>query len=325
MTSIRRLLSGLFLATAALLPGIASADAYPAKPVRIIVPYPPGGAIDIIARYLSGPLGKRLGQSVVVENRSGAGGLIGHDVVAKAAPDGYTLVIAAAGPVAASVKLYKNMPYDPARDFAPIGMVADVDVVLVAGPALKKTSFEELLRHGRANPGKLRFAINSPGSLHHLLTEHFLSLTGIDAIRVPYKGAGQAVVDLLAGHTDVEMESLPVVAEYVKSKRLEVLAVASAERLKTVPDAPTFRELGLPELVAAPWYALLAPSGTPAGVVHRLNTELNAILREDATRESFEKLGVRPVVASSAETASFIQAEAQRWGKVVTQSGIHID
>lgn len=305
--------------------GSVVAQPYPLKPIKIVVPYPPGGAIDILARYIAIPLAKALDQPVIVENRSGAGGLVGHGYVAKSSPDGYTLVIAAAGPVAASLKLYKNMPYDATRDFAPVGMVADVDVVLVAGPAQGFKTVNQLLQYGRANPGKLRFGINSQGSLHHLLTEHFLSLTGTTAIRVPYKGAGQAVIDLIAGHTDVEMESLPVVAEYVKAKRLTVLAVASESRVKTLPDVPTFGELGLKALVAAPWYALLAPAGTPPDILNRLNSELNKILTEDATQRSFAGLGVRPVIKSPEATREFIRAETDKWGNVVTQSDIQMN
>lgn len=319
-----RLLLGIVLVLG-VVPWAVAAEAYPSKPIKIVVPYPPGGAIDILARYIAVPLGKALDQSVIVENKSGASGLVGHGYVAKSAPDGYTLVIAAAGPVAASIKLYKTMPYDATRDFTPVGMVADVDVVLVAGPGHGFKSVEEVREYARANPGKLKFAINSPGSLHHLLTEHFLSVAALSANRVPYKGAGQAVIDLLGGQTDVEMESLPVVAEYIKAKRLNALAVASPHRLSSLPHVPTFGELGLNDMVAAPWYALLAPAGTPPQIVERLNTELNKILSDEATQRAFARLGVRPVVASAAQTQQFIAAETDRWGRVVTQSKIQMN
>ena len=322
---MRAILATLVVTCAMLSGSMSFAQGYPVRAIKIVVPYPPGGVIDIMARQLSVPLAKALSQPVVIENRSGAAGLMGHDAVAKATPDGYTLVIAAAGPVAASVKLYKNMPYDAARDFAPVGMVADVDVVFVASAAMKKNSLAEVIRFGRENPGRLRFGINSLGSMHHLLAEHFLSLTSINATRVPYKGAGQAVVDLLAGHIDVEMESLPVVTEYVKSGQLKVLAAASPKRIKTLPDSPTFGELGLEPLVAAPWYALLAPSGTPKEIVGRLNDELNKVLGSTDIRESFEKMGVRPVVASPEQTASFIRSETEKWGRIVKESGVQMD
>lgn len=322
---MRKFLLGVVLMLG-VLPGVAAAaEPYPSKPVKIVVPYPPGGAIDILARYLSAPLGKALDQSVIVENRSGANGLVGHGYVAKAAPDGYTLVIAAAGPVAASLKLYKSMPYDATRDFAPVGMVADVDVVLVAGPGQGFRNVDAVLKYARANPGKLKFAINSPGSLHHLVTEHFISVAGISANRIPYKGAGQAVVDLLGGQTDVEMESLPVVSEYIKSGRLNVLAVASEKRIQSLPEVPTFQELGLGDLVAAPWYALLAPAGTPPEIVAKLNAELNKILNEEGTKAAFARLGMRPVVATAADTRRFIGSETERWGKVVTKNNIRME
>jgi tripartite-type tricarboxylate transporter receptor subunit TctC len=322
-----RFLPALLIAGASLLaaaPALAQ-QPWPSKPVKIVVPYPPGGVIDIMARYLSVGLGKALNQNVIVENKAGGGGLIGHDAVAKATPDGYTVVIAAAGPVAASLKLFKSVPYDPARDFAPIGMVADVDVVLVSGPRLKLNSLAEVLKYGKEKPGELRFAINTPGSLHHLMTEHFLTLTGIQATRVPYKGAGQAVLDLLGGQTDLQMESLPVVSAYVKDQKLKVVAVAAQQRLKTVGEAPTFGELGFPTVAAAPWYAMLAPAGTPKEVVTRLNTELNKILRDPATHEAFEKIGARPVTTTPEQTTAFIKSETDKWGKIVTEAGIKID
>jgi tripartite-type tricarboxylate transporter receptor subunit TctC len=318
--------AAIALGAAALASGPALAQGtYPTKPVKIVVPYPPGGVIDIMARYLSVGLGKALGQNVVVENKAGGGGLIGHDAVAKATPDGYTVVIAAAGPVAASLKLFKSVPYDPVRDFAPIGMVADVDVVLVSGPRLKLNSLAEVIRYGKEKPGELRFAINTPGSLHHLMTEHFLNLTGIQATRVPYKGAGQAVLDLLGGQTDLQMESLPVVSAHVKDQKLKVVAVASTQRIKTMADAQTFGELGYPTVAAAPWYAMLSPAGTPKEVVTRLNTELNKILRDPSTHEAFEKIGARPVTTSPEQTAAFLKSETEKWGKIVTEAGIKID
>jgi len=203
--------------------------------------------------------------------------------------------------------------------------VADVDVVLVAGPSQNFKNMDGLLQFARANPGKLKFAINSPGSLHHLITEHFLSVASLSANRIPYKGAGQAVIDLLGGQTDVEMESLPVVREYVKAKRLNVLAVASAERLKSLPDVPTFRELGFRDVVAAPWYALLAPAGTPAEIAAKVNGELNKILTQESTQAAFARIGMRPIISTPAETGRFIGTETERWGKVVMRNNIRMD
>jgi tripartite-type tricarboxylate transporter receptor subunit TctC len=319
-----KLLIALFM-TALWSVGPALAQTYPTKPIKLVVPYPPGGVIDLMARYLAVPLSQDLKQSVVVENISGAGGLIGHGAVARAAPDGYTLVLAAAGPVAASVKLYKNIPYDPTRDFTAIGMVSDVDVVLVASKSLPVNSFQEFIRYGRENAGKLSFAINSPGSMHHLLTEQLLALTKIDAIRVPYKGAGQAVMDLLAGRTDVEIESLPVVIEYVKAGRLKVLAVASERRLKNLPDSPTFGELGYKALLSRPWYALLGPAGMPPAVVAKLNAQLNRTLLDPKTQDAFDKLGVRAITSTPAETDAFMRAETEKWNAIIAQTGLHID
>lgn len=312
------------LAVAALV-GPVAAQEFPSRPIKIVVPYPPGGVIDIMARTLAAPLQQGLGQPIVVENRAGAGGLVGHGAVARAVPDGYTLVIAAAGPVAASLKLYKSMPYDATKDFAAVGMVGDVEVVMLSSALFKPTSVHEVIKYAKDNPGELKFAINSPGSLHHLLTEDLIATAKIQAIRVPYKGAGQAITDLVAGVTNVQIESLPVAAEFIRSKRLNALAVASKQRSTSLPDVPTLEEIGFAGLAASPWYALLAPAGTPKEIVARLNVELNKALADPAVQASFGKQGARTISTSPQETEQFIREETVRWAKVVEQSGVRID
>jgi len=318
---------GSLLAGAAIalwLPFCAQA-AYPEKPVRIVVAYPPGGVVDILARTLAGPLQKALQESVIVENRAGAGGVVGHGQVAKAAPDGYTLLLAAAGPLI-STKMYKNVPYDPVKDYTAIAMVGETNIVLVASDAFKGArSLRELIDYAKANPGKVNLSINSVGSMHHLMSELFMLRAGIKLNRVPYKGAGQVMPDLLAGVVDVHMESLPLIAAHIKSGRLHPLAAAYSKRLDELPATPTFTELGYADINASPWYAVIAPAGLPQNIVTRLNKEINTLLADPEIKEQFAKRGANIVRASPEETARFIHAEIERVGRIVDETGARME
>ena len=256
-----------------------------------------------------------------MDNRSGAGGFVGHASVAKSAPDGYTLLLAAAGPLV-STKMYKSVPYDPVNDFTSIAMVGETDVLLVASNAFQQRSLAQLVEHAKANPGKVNLSINSIGSFHHLLSELFMLRADIKLNRVPYKGAGQVIPDLLSGVIDVHMESLPLVQQHIKSGRLHPLAVATGNRLETLPDTPTFRELGYADMTGSPWYALIAPAGTPKEIVDRLNRETNELLRQPEIKAQFAKSGVKIVSAGVDETGKFIRAEIQRVGRIVAETGI---
>lgn len=299
----------------------AAAQAWPTKQVRMIVPFPPGGTTDIMARVIAERLTASLGQTFVVENRSGAGGVIGTDVTAKAAPDGYTILLSSSAPLAVGLKLYQKVPYDVMRDLVPVSMVGDVAMVLVTNPQFQARSLQELIAYAKANPGKLTVALNALGSQSHLLTELFRVRTGTSINMVPYKGSGPAVIDLLAGVVDADFENLPAVIEQIRAGKLRALATLSAKRLDVLPDTPTFAELGMPEFVAAPWFAIVAPAGTPAPIVAKLNAEINKVLATPATREIFAKQGANPVIASPEETARFIREEIDKWAKVVAETG----
>lgn len=314
---------GIAALVIAMLPGLALAKAYPERPVRIVVAYPPGGGVDIVARILSAPLQAALKQPIIIDNRSGAGGAVGHALVAKATPDGHTLLLAAAGPLVGT-KMMTTVPYDPARDFTPIAMVANLGVVLVASNAFKPRTVAEIIDYAKANPGKVNLAINSVGSLYHILSELMMLSTGTTMNRVPYKGAAPAMLDLMAGAVDIEIESVPVAVQNIRAQRIRALAVASKKRSELMPNVPTFAELGMPEMVAAPWYALVGPAGVPRAVVSRLNREFNDILAQPAIGAQFSKQGIDPVIASVADTESFVRSEIKRWDDVVVKTGIKL-
>ena len=299
----------------------ACAQGYPNRTVRMVVPFPPGGTNDILARIVSERLQRVMGQSFAVENRGGAGGVIGAEVVAKAAPDGYTLLLASSAPLAVGLSLFQKVPYDVMKDFAPVAMVADVTVVMVSYPGFKPQSVKDVVGYATANPGALRAALPALGSMHHLLTELFRLQTKTRINMIPYKGTGPAVADLIAGHVDVDIENLPAVIGHIRSGRLKALAVASAERSELLPEVATFKELGYPELVASPWFALVAPAGTPREIVARLNETLNAFLREPETKELLAKQGANPMIYTPEQTGQMIRQEIDKWAKVVKESG----
>ncbi len=322
MQSVFRFILALALAAAA---SFASAQPYPARSVKIVVPFPPGGTNDILARIMGERLGKVMGQTFVVAHRAGAGGTIGAEAVAKAAPDGHTLFLSSSAPLAVGLALFPKLPYDAARDFAPVAMIADATVAFVAYPGFKPQTVQEVIAHGKANPGTMRGAIPTIGSMHHLLMELFRVRAGLKINMIPYKGTGPAIVDLMAGHVDIDFENMPAVISYIRSGRLRALAVASEKRTALLPDVPTMKELGFPDLVASPWFALVAPKGTPPDVVARLNEEVNRILRNPETAETFAKQGADPIVASVDATTTLIRSEIEKWAKVVKETGAKLE
>jgi tripartite-type tricarboxylate transporter receptor subunit TctC len=303
----------------------AFAQTYPSRPVKVVVPYPPGGTNDILGRIFSERLHKALGQPFLVENRSGAGGLIGAEAVAKSAPDGYTLLLSSSGPLAVGLSLFKSLPYDVMRDFAPVSMVADVTVAFVSYPGFKPQTVKEVIQHAKAHPGEVRAALPALGSMHHLLTEMFALQTGAKLNKIPYKGTGPAVVDLMAGHVDIDFENLPAVIGHIRSGRLRALAVASAERSELMPEVATLKELGYPELVAAPWFGLVAPAGTPQPVIAKLNETMNQFMREPETKARLAKQGANPMIYTPEQTGDFIRQEIEKWAKVVKESGAKLE
>ena len=299
----------------------AFGQAWPTKQVKMLVPFPPGGTTDIMARVIAERLQSTLGQPFVVENRRGAGGVIGTEATAKSPPDGYTILLSSSAPLAVGLKLYQKVPYDVMRDLAPVSMVGDVAMVLVAGSGFKAPGVKEMIAYAKANPGKLTIALNALGSQGHLLTELFRVRTGTSINIIPYKGSGPAVVDLIAGVVDADFENLPAVIEHIKGGKLRAMAVLSPKRSELLPDTPTFVELGMPEFVASPWFAIVAPAGTPREIVAKLNQEINTILAAPATRAVFAKQGANPVIATPEETGKFFREEIEKWAKIVTETG----
>lgn len=311
--------SALLFATA------VCAQAYPARSVRVVVPFPPGGTNDILGRIIAERLQRTLGQSFLIENRSGAGGVIGADAVAKSAADGYTLLLASSAPLAVGLSLYTKVPYDVLKDFTPVAMIADVTVVLVSYPGFKPQNVKEVVDYASANPGALRAALPALGSMHHLLTELFRLQTRTKFTMIPYKGTGPAITDLMAGHVDVDIENLPAVINHIRSGRLRAMAVASAERSELLPEVATFKELGYPELVAAPWFALVAPAGTPREMVARLNESVNTFLREPETKVLLAKQGANPMAYTPEQSGELIRKEIDKWARVVRESGAKLE
>lgn len=313
-------------------PLTAAAQAWPSKPVRIVVPFPPAGTTDILARALAPELQKAFGQPFVVENKPGAGGNIGAAEVAKAAPDGHTLLMGTVGTHAINPALYTKMPYDHVKDFVPITLVAGVPNVLVVNPALAQrhgiASVADLARHARANPGKLTFASSGNGTSIHLAGELFKVLTGTQMVHSPYKGSGPALIDLMGGNVDLMFDNLPSSMPHIRSGRLLALAVTSATRSSALPDVPTVAEAGgaaLASFEASSWFGLLAPAGTPTDIVNRIQQETAKALATAAMRERLQAQGAIPSGNTPTEFARLIDAETRKWAPVVKASGAKVD
>jgi len=298
---------------------------YPAKPVRLVVPFPAGGTTDILARAVAQRLSEAWGQQVIVDNRPGAGGNIGSDLVAKAKPDGYTLLMGTVGTHAINPSLYRNMPYDHVKDFAPVILVAGVPNVLVVNPSLPVHSVPELIAYAKANPGKLNFASSGNGTSIHLSGELFKAMTGVEMTHVPYKGSAPALTDLIGGQVQLMFDNLPSSLPFIKAGKLRALAVTSGARAAALPDLPTLAESGLPGFEASSWFGVLAPAGTSRDIVAKLNGAIAGWL---ASPEAKEKLLAQGAIAAGGTPEDFarhIGAETSKWAKVVKASGAHID
>jgi tripartite-type tricarboxylate transporter receptor subunit TctC len=303
-----------------LIPGISFAQTYPSKAIRLIVPFPPGGSNDIVGRMVGQQLGERLGQSVVIDNRGGAGGTIGTDMAAKATPDGYTLLLVSVAH-AFNPAMYRKLPYDPEKAFVPIGMVAAGPVALMVYPGVPAHSVKELIALAKASPGKLNYATAGIGSFQHLASELFKLQTGVEMVHIPYKGGGPAMMDTIAGQAQVNMASLIQVGPHVKSGKLRLLATSGTKRSSLFPDVPTVAET-VPGYDATNWWGLIAPAGTPQPVVSKLSSELEALLKSDETKKRVESEGADIIRMTPAEFGRFIADETQKWAKVVKQAGI---
>jgi tripartite-type tricarboxylate transporter receptor subunit TctC len=300
-------------------------DAFPSKPLRIVVPFAAGGGVDILTRVLAQHLGDALHQQVIVEDRTGAGGNVGVDVVAKSPPDGYTLVMGTTGTHTINPGLYSKMPFDAEKDFRPITLIASVPNLLVVNPSLPVHDVKELVALAKSQPGKLSFASFGNGTSNHLSGEMFKSAAGITVLHVPYKSATQAVTDLIAGQTQFAFVNTPLALPQVRAGKLRALAVTGAKRSPATPDYPTMSEAGVPGFVVESWYGLLAPAGTPDAVIAKLHDATVAVLARPEVREFFAKQGADVETSTPAEFAARIRKEKAQWAEVIKASGARID
>jgi len=313
-------------AGAALWLGLAAAQQnYPTKPIRFIVTFPPGGSSDLIARALVPILADRLGQQVLVENRPGAGGNIGMEFVARAAPDGYTMGLGAAGALAANVSLYPKMPYDPVKDFSPVSNVAFVPFFLIANPSLPANNLQELVALASAKPGELMLGYGGNGTAMHLSGELFKLMAKVQLVNVPYKGSGPAAVDTMGGQLPLAMVDVASAITQIKAGRLKALAVTTSKRISAAPDVPTFAESGLPGYEAVGWFGVVMPAGTPPDIIGRMNAELVAALKRQEIRERVVAAGAEPAPSTPEEFGALIRSEIGKWAEVVKASGAKLD
>ena len=322
-------MSGIRLFVAVLITGAATlpahAQTYPDRAIRIVVPFAAGGSTDIVARTTSQKLAERLRQSVVIDNRGGGGGNIGSDMVAKAPPDGYTLLLGTVGSLTINPTLYRKMPYDPLKDLAPIGYFGSAPNILVVHPSLPPRSVRELIAFAKSRPGQLNYASGGTGGSIHLAAELFKSLAKVDMVHVPYKGSGPGLIDLLGGQTQLMFATMPPALPHVRSGRLRALGVTGAQRSPLVPELPTIAESGLPGYEITQWWALLGPPALPSAMVARLNAELNAILQQPDVKERFASEGAVTAPNTPEWLASFMKSEVAKWAEVVRASGATAD
>jgi tripartite-type tricarboxylate transporter receptor subunit TctC len=300
----------------------AAGLAYPSRPLHLIVPFPPGGSTDILARVLGQKLSEVLEQPVVVDNRPGAGGSIGAEAAAKAAPDGYTLLMGQLGPLAVSPAIYKKLPYDPVKSFAPVCLMAIVPSVLVVNTSLPFSSAAELIAYAKKNPGRLTYGSAGNGSTSHLTTEYFKLATGTDILHVPYKGVGPMLTDLVSGQVAMGINGAPAVMPHVTSGRLRALAVTSLARVPSLPDIPTLDEAGVKGFEANGWYGIVAPAGTPSAIVLRLNSGIRRAVGTPELRARLDAEGAIPAGGTPEEFGALIASEIVRWGTVLKKAGI---
>ena len=311
----------LVLAIAAVLPLVAAAQVFPSKPIRLIVPFPAGGPADIFGRFLAQGMTANLGQTVVIENVSGVGGVLGVERAAKSAPDGYTLVLNSSSSVTIAPFSMAKMPYDPAKDLTLITTVVRVPEVLSVNPSLPVNTLAELIAYAKANPGKVNFASAGSGTITHLGGELLKVEAGINLIHVPYKGAAPAVNDMLGGQVQMGIFDVPVVLSHIKAGKLKALAITSAKRAPSLPDVPTTAEMGYPKVISDNWYGLVGPAGIPQGIAKRIHAAAIAALNSPELIENYAKVSGSPMPSSPEEYAVFISVEQAKWGKVVKDIG----
>ncbi|MBI3936523.1 MAG: tripartite tricarboxylate transporter substrate binding protein [Betaproteobacteria bacterium] len=316
----------LAVCAAAWAPGSAiSAQAYPARPLRLVVPFAPGGGNDIVARAIALRLTEALGQPVVVDNRGGAGGIIGTDTVAKAQPDGYTIGMGSTSALAINPALFKKLPFDPVRDFAPITLVASAPYILSVHPSVPAKSVKEFIALAKAKPETLHFSSAGNGATNHLAGEIFKTATGIDMVHVPYKGAGPAMFDAIAGQVQLTFGPMVSTLPHVRSRKLRGLGVSSAKRSSVAPELPTIAESGVPGYEVVNWYGMVAPASTPRTIVDRLNREIVRIIRSKELKERLTSEGAEVIANAPDAFAAFIKSELGKWGKAVRDAKVTLD
>jgi tripartite-type tricarboxylate transporter receptor subunit TctC len=322
LTKLRALILGgvglVFMAIGWCAP--AAADDYPSRPIRLLIPFPPGGSNDVVGRIVANQLGQKLGQTVFVDNRAGAGGVVGTDLAAKATPDGYTLLIIS---IAHAVDpfIYKE-PYDPIKDFVPVAILATGTNVLTVNPSVPVHSVKELIDLAKAKPGFLNYASAGIGSFQNLSGELFKALANVDVVHVPYKGGGPSMLAVIAGEAQVMFSSIVQTVPNIQAGRLRALATGGAKRSPILPDLPTIAEAGVPGYVASDWWGILAPAGTPRPIVDKLHGAIEEVLRSEDTKKNLDQQGATPVYMSSAEFGTYIKAEMTKWEPVVQKAGI---
>lgn len=304
---------------------VALAQDYPAKPVRMIVPYAAGGTADLLARGIAQRMSSALGKQVIIENRTGAGGSIGADVVAKSKPDGYTVLMGTIATHAINPNLYANLGYDPLKDFVPVALVATMPNLLVVNPSVPATTVKELIELARRKPGELAFASAGSGTTHHLSGEIFKKMAGVDMVHVPYKGNAPAVTDLVGGQVQLMFDNIPISLQQVRAGKLRALAVTGPKRAAVLPDLPTVAESGLPGFSVTSWFAVFAPAGTPQPVVALLNREINNALADASLQRQLRDQGIDVAGGTPAQLLEHLRAELPKWKKVVAESDARVD
>jgi tripartite-type tricarboxylate transporter receptor subunit TctC len=314
------------LAAVPVLPGLAHADdAYPSKPIRLIVPFPPGGTTDIVGRLFADKLGRELNQTVIVENRGGAGGSIGSAAIASSAPDGYTLGIATVSTHGINPAVYNKLPFDAEKDFTPISNLAAVPNIMAINPKVGAKTMAEFIKLAKSEPGKLTYASAGNGSVSHMMGELFKMASGTNLVHVPYRGVGPALNDVLAGQVDVMYDNLPSTLPHVQADRLIAMAVAAPQRVKALPNVPTFAEVGLPAVNDASWFGLVAPANLPKSIVDKLNAAVVKVVADADTKSHLEALGAAPVGNSPAAFAKQISDEIAKNKRVAAEAHVKVD
>jgi tripartite-type tricarboxylate transporter receptor subunit TctC len=315
----------LMLAGFAAAAGAQAPGDFPKQPIRMVVTFPPGGSADAIVRMIVPRLNDKLGQPVVVDNRPGAGGNIGLAIVAKAAPDGYTLGVGAAGALAANSSLYAQMPFDPLKDFKPVSMLAAIPFVIVGNPTLPARTLKDLIAGAKAEPGRLSIAHGGNGTAMHLSAALFAQMADVKLIEVPYKGSGPAALAVLAGNVPLAVVDLPSALQQIKAGKLIAYAVTSPQRLPQLPDVPTVSEAGLAGYDSTGWFGVVAPAGTPQPIVNKLNAEITAALNDEQIKTNMRNLGVEPAPTKPEVFEAYIRSETQKWAKVIRAANIKLD